>query len=732
MLSPAAGHGLPSPPHSPVGDARFRRFLVELEALTPPAREPDADPVQQPVQEVAPLRRAVQEPAPGEQNPLQNPHMQGPIGPKTRHQRYTIMNLEYSDYNPNDPPPEFAGLPRRLPNIALYISFLREFRWSPHMICAAMQGEIGEGELHHLQGFYTDTRKRPSLAQQYVVFSDSRGVPLRPWQYRAFPCDNPRGAWEYAIKGPEYRDAQGRPDTGRPMPGAPPRTHGLPPPPGPIQRGGPRNENGGGRGGAVAEGNADMVRIAQYVRDHARNKRKLRELYLDPDVIGHLKPTEALILNIHRAFNEPDLTPNLRFKRRVVILVGASGCGKTTAARMWCHANGVELWDAQTPKDGYYGGFMQGYTGQRAALFDECTGNFVNFETFLKLTHSHEGSFDQKHGECIWRPEIIFITSMTHPRHWTWHIGGSTVRRQLRAYDTEKKPFYRRLDYGGIFIWESDDDHVLVQPMLPRVADLSPEPNRYYEVIQRPAAFDRQYGTLCKGELTLARTEGTERLHVQDLVYRKGDRAAMVAARQLYIAKATRAAADRAAEELRIVAMEEATRQEAEDLAREMARVLPEQQPEQQPPQPPQQPPPPSRLATEPASSSPDEDDVAILRAWSQQAAGEASEGSLDRLATLVRSSGEDAESEQEVQDPRGRYQLVQLLRRMDADEATGLDPYLQQARQQPRPPEEDVDFTLLVEQHEQRAMEDDIEANQRQRRRPRVLLDDEAQEGDE
>ncbi len=583
MLSAEAGAAVRlTPPPSPLG-GRALRFFERLErdldagGSPPPPPRPLAPPPGPLAPLPAGLAAAVADLAPGEQNPLQNPHGQGPVGPRTRHLRFTIMNLEYPDYNPNDPPAEFAGFPRRPPNPALYISFLREFLWSPHMICAAMQGEIGASNLHHIQGFYSDTRKKPTLNQQYMIFCDNRGTPLRPWQYRSFYCDNPRGAWEYAIKGPDYVDpATGLPDTGMRMPGAIPRTFGVPPPPGPIGRGGNRNE----RNGPVGNGqpaNPDTLRIALYVRDHAQQKRQHRELFVDPEVVGSLKLTEGLIANIHRAFNEPDMKPNMRYKRRVIIVHGSSGSGKTTIIRKWCADNGIDLWDAQTPKDGYYGGYMQGYRGQRAALFDESDGNFVNFETFLKLTHSHEGSFDQKHGDTVWRPEFVFITSMIHPRFWTWFIRGSTQRRPLRDYDSEKKAFYRRLDYGGIYQWVADDDHVLIQPMLPRIQDLSPVPNKYYEIIQRPAAIVARLGILVKGELSLGHTEGTELRHKQDPVYRRDSPGDVRIARSRALRTAQEAARAREAEEERFRLLEEQERLQAAEEAAE--RAVPEMPP---------------------------------------------------------------------------------------------------------------------------------------------------------
>ena len=554
--------------------------LVAPPELAPDAARPPMLPPRPPVPLPVVRDAPVLQPLPGEQNPLASPHSNGPIGPSSRHQRGIVCLLEYPDYNPNDPPPEFVGLPRRPPNPALYLAYCQAMLQSPHMYCASFQPEIAAGGLHHVQFYYADTRRKPTLGQQYVVWA-FRGVPLRPWQYRSFASDNPRGAWEYAIKGADWRDRNGQPDTGVRMPGGVPRTFGLPPPPGEIQRGGNRERGNNDRNDPA---NNEMVQLAQYVRQHAVNKRQYRDLYLDPQIVSKLKPTESLVQNMHSAFNEPDMTPNLRFKRRVYIITGASGSGKTFSVTKWCHKYGIDLWVAQTPKDGLYGGFMQGYTGQRAVLFDECDGNFTNFDTFLKLTHSHEGRFDKKTTDCVWRPEFVFITSMTLPKDWTWYIGGSTKRRRLERYDTEKKPFYRRLDYGGIYIWGPDDDHTLVQPMAPAVTDLSPVPNKYYEVIRTAGYMPIPHGAgvnyprtrwpdVLKGELSLGDTPGTNRHHVQEPTYLRTDLVAAQAARVRKAQYAAEARVAREAEEARIVALEtaEAAEREADRLAAQPA-----------------------------------------------------------------------------------------------------------------------------------------------------------------
>jgi hypothetical protein len=449
-------------------------------------------------------------------NPLQNPNGQGPIGPRTRHKRFIVVNLEYPDYNPSDPPAEFARMPLRPPNAALYLEYCQNATHKTHTICAGFQPEVAAGGLHHVQGFYTDTRKRPNYVQQREEWA-FRGVSLQPWQYRSYDCDNPAGAFAYAIKGPDYIDpATGKPDTGKRMEGGYPRTFGMPPPPGPIQQGGHRDEAGrtpgsGNKRKAGAADDVDMVAWAKHIEDMAKQKKTKLDLYTDPKVLSALKPTQTLLETIHRLHDRPS-NPDPEYKRRLVIIYGAGNSGKSYRVEEWCKKNGISLWIAPKQKQGY-GGFYQRYAGEKAALFDE-GHNWISFDAFLTATHSRESLEDQKNGDCVFRPDYIFITSNAHPEEWLWYFPGEKLARPMRDYEKEKKPFYRRLDWGGIYRWIDDDFHEMIQDFLPDIGHFDPAPKRYYMKIPRlynfPAVrWDPPY--ILKGELRFTLLENQAR-----------------------------------------------------------------------------------------------------------------------------------------------------------------------------------------------------------------------------
>ncbi len=512
-----SGHGGSSPLVS--GSPAPSRAPTPLPLLSPSSPDPvlRGSSLANQLNRLATLERPVQLVDANRPNPLQNPNGQGPIGPRTRHKRFVVVNLEYPDYNPSDPPAEFARVPLRPANPALYLEYMQHMVHKDKIICAGFQPEVAAGGLHHIQGFYTDTRKKPTYIQPRDVWG-FRGVPLQSWQYRSYDCDNPIGAWNYSVKGPDYRDpATGLPDTGKRMEGGYPRTFGMPPPPGPIARGGHRDGSGRGADGAPGGGkrkadDVDMVAWAKHIEEMGKQKKTKREIYTDPKIISALKPSQNLLETIHRLHDRP-ADPDPNYRRRVVILVGAGGSGKSYRVREYCRVNGISLWEAPAQKDGY-GGFFQRYAGEKAALFEE-GHSWISFEAFLRATQDQESLQDQKHGDCVFRPDFIFITTNRHPEKWLWNFAGEKKARPLRDYDEEKKPFYRRLDWGGIFHWVDDDFHEMQQAFLPDVADgFDPEPKRYYLKVPRlynypHVKWDPPH--LLRGELRLSFAENRAR-----------------------------------------------------------------------------------------------------------------------------------------------------------------------------------------------------------------------------
>jgi len=131
------------------------------------------------------------------------------------HHMGVITALEYPDLNPHDP--AVAHAPRRAADPQLYINFCATLPKSSHMYCAAFQPQLGQSEHDlHIQFYYADTRRRPTLGQQLQMWG------LRPWQYRVFSSRvnvnvSERAAWDFSTR-PENL-----------LPGGTPRTFGEPP-----------------------------------------------------------------------------------------------------------------------------------------------------------------------------------------------------------------------------------------------------------------------------------------------------------------------------------------------------------------------------------------------------------------------------------------------------------------------------------------------------------------------
>jgi hypothetical protein len=110
---------------------------------------------------------------------------------KSRNKRFIVCNLEYPDESPT-----VWSLHAKPPNPALYIEYAAKALDGKEekIACAVLQTTATEAKaapvLYHVQGFYTDVRKRPTLEQQRQLWG-FRGVPLQPWQYRSFEVEDP-------------------------------------------------------------------------------------------------------------------------------------------------------------------------------------------------------------------------------------------------------------------------------------------------------------------------------------------------------------------------------------------------------------------------------------------------------------------------------------------------------------------------------------------------------------
>lgn len=87
---------------------------------------------------------------------------------------------------------------------------------------------------------------------------------------------------------------------------------------------------------------------------------------------------------------------------------GSTGTGKTRAVY---EAEAEDLWitaDSLT--------YFNGYTNQRAALFDDFRGGFCKFRELLRLLDRYPMVVNIKYGCAQWNSERLYITSNRHPK----------------------------------------------------------------------------------------------------------------------------------------------------------------------------------------------------------------------------------------------------------------------------------------------------------------------------
>lgn len=115
--------------------------------------------------------------------------------------------------------------------------------------------------------------------------------------------------------------------------------------------------------------------------------------------------------------DEPSLDP---IEREVIVVVGASGSGKTHWVKATCKARGESCY--QVPVNFAGGSFwLDGYRGQPNALLDDFNGG-VPVEALLRLLHGWEERVPVKGRHTIWRPRNVYITTNLEPERWYSNI----------------------------------------------------------------------------------------------------------------------------------------------------------------------------------------------------------------------------------------------------------------------------------------------------------------------
>lgn len=132
--------------------------------------------------------------------------------------------------------------------------------------------------------------------------------------------------------------------------------------------------------------------------------------------------------------------------RRIVIMVGPTGCGKTMNAI----AIGGEDWHWKTAD----GNWFDGYCGQKTVIIDEITACDFSLSLFLQLIDRYVFRVAVKGGFTEWNPDTVVMTSNVVPTEWfAWEEAGKRKRNQMtilhfRAF-ARRVTEYWQWDYAG-------------------------------------------------------------------------------------------------------------------------------------------------------------------------------------------------------------------------------------------------------------------------------------------
>jgi len=96
--------------------------------------------------------------------------------------------------------------------------------------------------------------------------------------------------------------------------------------------------------------------------------------------------------------------------RRVIIMVGPTGCGKTRSALT---VAGEDFWWKPA-----HGMWFDGYVGQKTAIFDEVTNSDIPLSMLLQLLDRYVFYVPIKGSYTAWTPDTVVLTSNVYPSEW--------------------------------------------------------------------------------------------------------------------------------------------------------------------------------------------------------------------------------------------------------------------------------------------------------------------------
>lgn len=142
------------------------------------------------------------------------------------------------------------------------------------------------------------------------------------------------------------------------------------------------------------------------------------------------------------AYRELLFQPGLFLQRKIYLIVGASGTGKTRYVYDRFANTEGGLWMSHDPTLKWF----DGYRGQKAVVIDDFRGG-ADFEFLLRLLDVYPVEVPIKGGFRHWVPEHIFITSNTEPSAWYPDVDLTPLQRRIHRT--------ARISAGSNPSWES-------------------------------------------------------------------------------------------------------------------------------------------------------------------------------------------------------------------------------------------------------------------------------------
>lgn len=174
-------------------------------------------------------------------------------------------------------------------------------------------------------------------------------------------------------------------------------------------------------GEAVRQGKrTDCQRVAEMVLAGASKAEIAREY---PATYMHQHKGIA-------ALQQATRPPRMMTNRKVVVLIGPTGCGKTRWAKCTWQDSVYTVADSVAP-------WFDGYDNQRIALLDEFGPGHMPANRLKEYLDVYDARVPFKGGFVDWNPELIIVTSNSDVREWYPKATGmdtAAIERRIQVF----------------------------------------------------------------------------------------------------------------------------------------------------------------------------------------------------------------------------------------------------------------------------------------------------------